>query len=357
MFQTAYPNDCGQQGQNPDARFQPALEFGGLKLAVVDAQKNDLEASIEVDGRALGTSLKTHKLPVCTRRITVKVNGKSTVVPIQLTTDRTVTKTLVVANRSAAKKRVNPTRRTPVKLAFVRIPAGQFRMGSPRSEIHRGLDETRHKVSLENDFLMSKHEVTQYEYRALMGMNPSTFKSCASCPVESVSWLDAIRFANQLSAQDGLPSCYSNTGAVIGGSSVYACKGYRLPTEAEWEYAARAGSNAAQYGGQHVAWHGGNSWLKSHPVGQKSPNRFGLFDMLGNVKEWCHDGYALYPGGRRVNPHFNKNVFKTRIIRGGSWLDAWPFIRVARREQFKANYTSRILGFRLVRTVHKTPRK
>ena len=169
-------------------------------------------------------------------------------------------------------------------------------MGSPESEEYRDSDEVQHRVTLTRAFLLQATEVTQAQYQALMGNNPSKFSNCSDCPVEKVSWIDAIAYVNALSKKESLPACYDSKGEVIGGRTVYDCKGYRLPTEAEWEYAARGGAQGARYGNlDNIAWYDGNSGRKTHPVGKKRPNSFGLYDMLGNVWEWCHDWMVTTP--------------------------------------------------------------
>jgi formylglycine-generating enzyme required for sulfatase activity len=182
---------------------------------------------------------------------------------------------------------------------FVRIAGGTFTMGSPSSELGWDSDETQHEVTLTRDFWLQTTEVTQGAYQALMGSNPSSFTACgASCPVEQVSWYDAIAYANARSRAEGLPECYDGEGNVIGGTTVYECCGYRLPTEAEWEYAARAGMSTATYRGDltgdpfscdpqpsldSIAWFCGNAGDQTQVVGGKAPNAWGLYDMLGNV--------------------------------------------------------------------------
>ncbi len=158
------------------------------------------------------------------------------------------------------------------------IPAGEFTMGSPRSEKGRGDNEHQHRVRVTKPFYLSVYEVTQAEYEKVMGANPSYFKG-ANRPVNEVSWDDATEFCKRLSAKEG--------------------KTYRLPTEAEWEYACRAGT-ATQYsfGGDGAklgdrAWYRRNSDDNLHPVGEKKPNAWGLHDMHGNAREWCQDRYDL----------------------------------------------------------------
>ena len=212
------------------------------------------------------------------------------------------------------------------------------------------------KVTLTGAFYLSKTEVTQKQYYAVMGTNPSHFQSdklgyrSENNPVDTVSWFDAIKFANALSKKEGLPACYDAKGTVIGGRTVYTCKGYRLPTEAEWEYAARAGTKGARYGKlDDIAWYRKNSGKKTHPVGKKKPNAFGLYDMLGNVWEWCHDWYGGYPTGTQTNPQGSR-AGPRRVNRGGSWFSDAALVRAASRGLFDPSNARGRRGFRLARS-------
>jgi formylglycine-generating enzyme required for sulfatase activity len=172
------------------------------------------------------------------------------------------------------------------------------------------------QVTISRAFWLQAREVTQGEYSALMGNNPSKFTSCgSSCPVEQVSWEDAVRYANALSSKEGLTPCYDMSGNFQG----ISCSGYRLPTEAEWEYAARAGTTGSRYGSLGmIAWTKDNSNSTTHPVGQLGPNAWGLYDMLGNIWEWTHDWYGSYSGGAERDPT-GASSGSVRVSRGGSW--------------------------------------
>ena len=237
---------------------------------------------------------------------------------------------------------------------------GAFMMGSPSGEAGRNSNETRHGVTLTQGFYMWRHEVTQEEFESLMGYSPSHFSSCGKdCPVENVSWHEAVAFCNTLSKREGLTECFDCRGsrsAVTcslksaftgnGGKDYYKCPGYRLPTEAEWEYAARAGSAGATYGGlDEIAWHDGNSERKPHAVGGKKANAWGLYDMIGNVWEWTFDWYGSFPRGSTTDP-VGPPSGSNRVFRGGGWYNFAGYcraaIRVGDRPSFRGNY----LGFR-----------
>ncbi|MFM7115641.1 MAG: formylglycine-generating enzyme family protein, partial [Planctomycetota bacterium] len=214
-----------------------------------------------------------------------------------------------------------------IGMKLVLIPKGTFMMGSPESEEGRDADEVQHEVTLSNDFFLGVTEVTQAQYQKVMGENPSNFQGYSvngdrsNHPVERISWEDAIAFCKVLSEL---------------AEEKKAGRVYRLPTEAEWEYASRAGSNTefsfgdeAEALSQH-GWFDTNSNSQTHPVESKKPNAFGLFDMYGNVNEWCSDWYGDYPKGAVSDPPGSTKGSR-RVARGGSWLDKAEDCRSADR--------------------------
>jgi formylglycine-generating enzyme required for sulfatase activity len=215
-------------------------------------------------------------------------------------------------------------------MKFVYINPGSFTMGS----INGDSDEKPvHKVKISRGFYMQTTEVTQGQWKTIMGDNPSHFKSCGdSCPVESVSWDDAQNFIKKLNQKEG--------------------KTYRLPTEAEWEYACRAGSDSDYANGNSldvIGWYYGNSGRTTHSAGQKKANNWGLYDMHGNVWEWCNDWYADYSVGQVTDPSGSVSG-SLRVYRGGSWDSYASGCRSAVRGRLTPGYRFVHLGLRLART-------
>lgn len=226
-----------------------------------------------------------------------------------------------------------------IGLAFVKIPAGAFLMGSPPGEAGQsGYESPQHKVTLTRPFYLQTTEVTQDQWKRVMGTSPAQFNGCGSCPVESVSWDDAQEFIRRINILEKTNK-------------------YRLPTEAEWEYACRAGTNTAFANGPITDTECNDPKLKEmgwfcepnpHPVARKKPNAWGLYDMHGNVWEWCQDWYYDYPDRPQTNP-MGPLDGRLKMYRGGSYYDAAWSCRSAQRYWEEPKATNYLVGFRLAR--------
>ncbi|MBF0462989.1 MAG: formylglycine-generating enzyme family protein [Magnetococcales bacterium] len=226
-----------------------------------------------------------------------------------------------------------------IAMEFVLIPSGSFMMGADIAARDVSNDETpQHPVAISQPFYLGKYEVTQAQWMAVMEKNPSTSQG-ATLPVENVSWLDVQTFIQRLNAREG--------------SEVY-----RLPTEAEWEYAARAGTNTTWYWGnsaegvEQYAWYKGNSNRQTHPVGQLEPNAWGLYDMLGNVWEWVMDRHdsKYYAKSPRTDPT-GPSTGPYMVYRGGSCSYGPRALRSANRIGQAPDFRDADVGFRLARTI------
>ena len=279
-----------------------------------------------------------------------------------------------------------------VEGSVVVIAAGSFLMGAPDAEAGRYPDEVQHWVTLTRAYQLALHETTQQEFASLMGRPPSGVAPCDDCPVTKVSWYDAAAYANTLSVQDGDMPCYSfeavrcangrsagddymdcvtgggidlATVGLVNATSVYNCSGFRLPTEAEWEYAARALDPRATYGGDldeshfvceepnpvldPIAWFCGNASGEAQITGTRVPNGWGLYDMLGNVAEWCHDRYGTFDVTPDTAPE-GPAVGATRVNRGGSYYGRARYARAATRSFAKPGDSFDFVGFRVARS-------
>ena len=242
-----------------------------------------------------------------------------------------------------------------VEFGMVYCSAGEFWMGSEEGV---GYDDERprHRVKLSRGFWMGQTQVTQALWEKVMGNNPSYFKG-AQRPVERVSWFDAVRFCNALSGTEGLTPVYGiGTGDQPNVSLDSKANGYRLPTEAEWEYAAKAGTELKYAGGNDlnaVAWYDGNSGDESHPVGTKKANAWGIYDMSGNVWEWCSDQWDENAYKQRSGTVTDPLVYAAgpspRVGRGGGCRSDADSCRVACRYWGGAGVRRHNLGFRLLR--------
>jgi formylglycine-generating enzyme required for sulfatase activity len=221
-----------------------------------------------------------------------------------------------------------------VQMELALIPAGRFTMGSPKDEKGRNYDEKPHEVTISKPFYMARHETTQGQYQAVIDNNPviNKFEKNPNRPVNSVSWQDALVYCFKLGRKVG--------------------RDVRLPTEAEWEFACRAGTQTPYYTGatagdlDQAGWYKGN--IKEHvqPVARKKPNAFGLYDMYGNAAEWCQDWYEEYPEAPMTDPR-GASIGLGRVVRGGSWLRPAEQCRSASRQWVRSVDRPGYLGFRV----------
>ncbi|MFT6396746.1 MAG: serine/threonine protein kinase [Bradymonadia bacterium] len=271
---------------------------------------------------------------------------------------------------------------TTAASGFVRIEAGSFMMGSPLDENGRGRDEAQHNVTITRPFAMQIHEVTQAQWREVMYAEPDAFTDCGdSCPAAKITWVDAARFANRLSVEEGVEQCYEVDGSTVEWPRGLDCAGFRLPTEAEWEYAARGGTDSAVFTGDLmnlgrevldprltlVGWYASNSdvdyndsvecgsWGEDRdkcgvqPAQGRRVNPWGLYDTHGNLAEWTWDRYGPYPGGDVTDP-LGASSGSQRVVRGGSWRSTSENCRAAARD--KSQSVARMtIGLRLAQTL------
>ncbi|MBU8869941.1 MAG: formylglycine-generating enzyme family protein [Gemmatimonadales bacterium] len=240
-------------------------------------------------------------------------------------------------------------------------------MGSPAGERSSKVDEIQHRVSLTHAFELAITEVTQGLWQTVTGENPSYFANCDSCPVDRVSWLDAVGFCNAFSEREGLDPAY-----LINGENVHWIRsnnGFRLPTEAEWEYACRAGSLTAystgpclsadqgNYNGYHPLGHCPSGMNRGEPieVGRFPANDWGLRDMHGNIAEWCWDQYGDYMNERVNDPSgpLHSDLSQRRVFRGGCFINFAPKCRSAARQALDPHKRVDMLGLRLARSKGK----
>ena len=307
-------------------------------------------AIIYVNDDIKGEIPKTLELPIGHYTIHVKSKEYSGKESIEVTDGKQVTVKVKISkgigdtftNKVKLSKGIGDTFTNSLNMTFVLIQPGTFMMGSPSNEPQRDNDETQHQVTLTKGYYIQTTEVTQGQWQAIMGRNPSYFSNCGKdCPVENVSWDDVQDFIKQLNKKE-------NTSR------------YRLPTEAEWEYAARAGSkgpfafgdclstNEANYNGNYPLTGCSKGEYRKTPiaVGSLKANAWGLYDMHGNVWEWCQDRYGDYPNNAVSDPQ-GPTSGGPRVVRGGSWYYlAWD-CRSAFRYRIEPGFRFRDLGFRL----------
>lgn len=278
---------------------------------------------------------------------------KKTVNP-KVEAPKTATRGSKLKNNPAAVSKF-PVRNLPSGMDFVYLPAGSFMMGSSEANVSESFalgrkdygeverawfdnEKPQHKVTFADGFWIGKTEVTQAQWTAVMNENPSHNKGCDDCPVERVSWEDAKKFVEKLNAKkDGFE--------------------YRLPTESEWEYAARGGTTKILAGKMdEMAWYNVNSENQTHPVGTQQPNAFGLYDMHGNVAEWCEDIYTATYDGAPTDGTADTTAGEAdlRVLRGGTYNDFPTYLRLARRDKLRVKIRAIVNGLRVV-AIEKQP--
>ncbi|MDP8267835.1 MAG: SUMF1/EgtB/PvdO family nonheme iron enzyme, partial [Candidatus Tenebribacter davisii] len=333
---------------NEILEIYPEVQTGTVQVMIIP-NSADIELNGDGGEHYTATGRKTFiDVPIGTYELIVKADDyKTHTESFQLQLDDTAAKQI----------KLEEGRDVPNNMIFVE--GGTFQMGSNEESNEKPI----HSVSV-SDFFIGKYEVTQKEWKEVMGSNPSNWKG-DSLPVEEVSWYDAVEFCNKKSEMEGLQKCYTGSGKNT--KCNFSANGYRLPTEAEWEYAARGGSKSRnyKYSGSNtigdVAWYAGNSGSlfiskKTHPVGQKQANELGIYDMAGNVWEWCSDWYSnsYYENSPQRNPQGPTRSFR-RMNRGGGWIGKADYCRVAYRYFSYSGahgplISSSFVGFRLLRS-------
>ena len=320
-----------------------------LKVTYVDTDKQSVAVPVLLDGVQVGETPFEQAVSVCSKQVEVR-GERVEQVDLQGLSEWSVSFTEQLQQVSGEGYVARLT------------PSGTFSMGCPKLWTWRKMidqktlglgcyfdEKPTHKVILTKDFYMMESEVTQQLYQRVMGDNPSYFKG-SNRPVEQVSWFDAVKFANKLSEMEGLEQCYTINGNTVTWSKK-ECTGWRLPTEAEWEYAARGGESY-KYAGSNsvgdVAWYWENSGSKTHDVCGKSRNGYGLCDMSGNVWEWVWDYYGAYSSDSVLNPTGISSA-SSRVIRGGGWYTYPLYLRSAERYTYSPAGRNNRLGFRLSR--------
>lgn len=315
-----------------EIELEPQAMLGNLDIMTTPAG-----AQIVLEGKQYGTSPQTIKnLLIGDYSISLTKDGYTTInkkVSVSEGQSILINEKLTEKAVTTTETKTTTGRTSAIEPEMVFVKGGTFTMGatSEQKKYAQRNEWPPHSVTL-SDYFIGKYEITQEQWKAVMGNNPSYFKGDLNCPVESVSWNEVQEYITKLNQQTG--------------------KTYRLPTEAEWEYAARGGSSSRgyKYSGSNtlsdVAWYDDNSNDETHPVGTKNPNELGIYDMSGNVYEWCSDWYGAYSSNSQTNPQ-GPSEGSSRVRRGGSWYDYASRCRVSYRFNGRAGDRACYLGFRL----------
>lgn len=306
---------------------------GGLLRIICDGEANG--AVVYVNGKMKGECPLEMKAAAgkLNLRVQKTVNGDTKLFEQSMYMGDGVLKKVEVQLASQAERvRAEQKKTCPSCIDMVQIKSGSFMMGTDSGEDD---EKPAHRVTINYSFEIGKTEVTQGQWREIMGTNPSKFDECGdTCPVEMVSWNDIQEYIAQLNQKTG--------------------KNYRLPTDAEWEYACYGGSQTDYCGGNNinsVAWFKENGNDQPHPVGQKKANFYGLYDMSGNVWEWVQDSYHKSYYGAPSNGDAWAGDGAKRVLRGGSWGEKPKSVRATARFGFKSDSRYKFLGFRIARSL------
>ena len=314
---------------------------GALKLSAIDADSNAVVADVRIDGQGTGITPHVETLLIGSHLVEVEGEAGGWRGEIEILQEETTELTV----------RLVSGWRPGATAGFARMETGRFLMGSPPYENGRDRLEDRHQVTLTRPFMLATTEVTQAQWNAVMGTYPAHFTG-DNHPVERVDWYDAVRYCNALSRRAGLTPAYRIEGdAVIWDREA---DGYRLPTEAEWEYACRAGSVSRYSTGdrqrdlQEAGWYRSNAGNGTRPVGSLPSNNWGMYDMHGNVWEWCWNWSADYPS-RFVTDPIGPAGGRSRVIRGGGWDSPANSCRSAKHNAADPDLRAPMIGFRVAR--------
>ena len=355
--EVAHPRLRGNEHRKIHLTPEPLRGSVRVWAEAVGGDGSNVPLPVVLDGREVGTTPWEGKLIVGTHRLSVAGEFRQ----VDVAEGRVTYEVFEVQPTGSGQAGAVLAGTNAIGIQMMRIPAGTFRMGSPESEPERVAGEEFHWVVLTRDYLLATTEVSQGQWQSVMGENPSRFEG-RDLPVEKVSWFDAVEFCNKLSVREGLEKAYQISEETV--TWAPSATGYRLPTEAEWEYACRAGtttpfhfgttitSDQVNYDGStsYVGGPAGENRAKTVAVGSMPANAWGLHEMHGNVNEWCWDWYANYPARTLTDPEGPPSG-SGRVLRGGGWSSKAGNCRSAIRPHFVPTQRYVIQGLRVARSV------